>query len=285
MQGFAIIVDKNGDAARERRARARPPSASASSATADLSTLHVVEGTRARAAPNQIVIDKGSADDAGYKLGDTVPVITKAGRADYTLTRHREVRRQQQPARRDHRRLHARHRDDVLLGTPGTVRQSIDVKADSGVSQDEVVAQHPRRARRASRGAENVEVISGDDDHHREPDDLKDNLSFFNTFLLVFGVIALLVGSFIIFNTFSIIVAQRSRELALLRAIGAGQRQVLGSVLFEAVLVGLVASIIGLRRPASSSPPGSRPCSRALGHRHPGERHRRSPPPRSSGRS
>ena len=58
-------------------------------------------------------------------------------------------------------------------------------------------------------------------------------------------MVALLVGSFIIFNTFSIIVAQRSRELALLRAIGAGQRQVLGSVLFEAVLVGIVASIVG----------------------------------------
>ena len=57
--------------------------------------------------------------------------------------------------------------------------------------------------------------------------------------------IALLVGSFIIFNTFSIIVAQRGRELALLRAIGAGQRQVIGSVLFEAVLVGLTASTIG----------------------------------------
>jgi putative ABC transport system permease protein len=61
----------------------------------------------------------------------------------------------------------------------------------------------------------------------------------------VFGIVALLVGSFIIFNTFSIIVAQRGRELALLRAIGAGQRQVLGSVLFEAVLVGITASTIG----------------------------------------
>ena len=88
-------------------------------------------------------------------------------------------------------------------------------------------------------------MISGKDITKESQNDLKDNLSFFNTFLLIFGVVALLVGSFIIFNTFSIIVAQRSRELALLRAIGAGQRQVLGSVLFEAVLVGLVASIVG----------------------------------------
>ena len=88
-------------------------------------------------------------------------------------------------------------------------------------------------------------MISGTDITKESQNDLKDNLSFFNTFLLIFGVVALLVGSFIIFNTFSIIVAQRSRELALLRAIGAGQRQVLGSVLFEAVLVGLTASVVG----------------------------------------
>ena len=88
-------------------------------------------------------------------------------------------------------------------------------------------------------------MISGKDITEESQSNLKDNLSFFNTFLLIFGVVALLVGSFIIFNTFSIVVAQRSRELALLRAIGAGQSQVLGSVLFEAVLVGLVASTIG----------------------------------------
>ncbi len=101
-------------------------------------------------------------------------------------------------------------------------------------------------------------MISGKDITAESQSNLKDNLSFFNTFLLIFGVVALLVGSFIIFNTFSIVVAQRSRELALLRAIGAGQRQVLGSVLFEAVLVGLVASTIGFVG-------GHRPRGRAEG--------------------
>ena len=62
----------------------------------------------------------------------------------------------------------------------------------------------------------------------------------------MFAVIALFVGSFIIYNTFSILVAQRAREMALLRAIGASRRQVLGSVLLEAVVVGLVASVVGL---------------------------------------
>ncbi len=59
-------------------------------------------------------------------------------------------------------------------------------------------------------------------------------MSFFNTFLMVFAVIALFVGAFIIFNTFSIIVAQRQKEMALLRALGASNRQVTRSVLVEA---------------------------------------------------
>ncbi len=71
-------------------------------------------------------------------------------------------------------------------------------------------------------------------------------LSFVNYFLLAFGAIALLVGTFIIYNTFSMIVAQRLRELALLRAIGASRRQVSRSVLLEAGLVGTLGSVIGI---------------------------------------
>jgi putative ABC transport system permease protein len=71
-------------------------------------------------------------------------------------------------------------------------------------------------------------------------------LKFINYFLLAFGAIALLVGTFIIYNTFSMILAQRLRELALLRAIGASRRQVNRSVLLEAVVVGLLGSILGI---------------------------------------
>ena len=191
---------------------------------------------------NEIVIDKASADKAGYKVGDTVPVITKQGRDSYRLTGIVKfgtadsalgatiVAFTPETAAR-------------VLATPGTF-DSIDVKAEPGVSQDEVVRNIQARLKQ-DRSANNIEVLSGKAITQESQNNLKDNLSFFSTFLLVFGVVALLVGSFIIFNTFSIIVAQRGRELALLRAIGAGERQVLGSVLFEAVLVGLTASIVG----------------------------------------
>ena len=71
-------------------------------------------------------------------------------------------------------------------------------------------------------------------------------LGFFSTALLVFAFISLFVGGFTIFNTFSIIVGQRTRELALLRIVGASRRQVFRSVLVEAAILGLVASLVGL---------------------------------------
>jgi putative ABC transport system permease protein len=75
---------------------------------------------------------------------------------------------------------------------------------------------------------------------------LQDGLKFFSNILLGFAGVALFVGVFLILNTFSIIVAQRTRELALMRAIGASRRQVIGSVLVEAVVIGLVAAVLGL---------------------------------------
>jgi len=71
-------------------------------------------------------------------------------------------------------------------------------------------------------------------------------VGFFSTALLVFAFISLFVGGFTIFNTFSIIVGQRTRELALLRILGASRRQIFRSVLAEAGIVGLLASIVGL---------------------------------------
>ena len=85
---------------------------------------------------------------------------------------------------------------------------------------------------------------------------LQQGLSFITTFLLVFAAVALVVGTFLILNTFSIIVAQRTRELALFRALGASRRQVTRSVLLEALVVGLVGSTVGLAARVRRWPPG-----------------------------
>lgn len=123
--------------------------------------------------------------------------------------------------------------------TDGEHVQAVDIAADSSTTpaelRDEVASALP-----------GFEVQTGDEVRAETQANLDTALKFVNYFLLAFGAIALLVGTFIIYNTFSMIVAQRLRELALLRAIGASRRQVSRSVLLEAAVVGLIGSVIGL---------------------------------------
>ncbi|MEV0715779.1 ABC transporter permease [Asanoa sp. NPDC050611] len=127
----------------------------------------------------------------------------------------------------------------LMLGAPG-VFSSIDVKATDGTSPEIL------KERVAAALGSDYNVRTGEEAAADDAQGLKDGLSFFNNILLGFAGIALFVGIFLIINTFSIVVAQRTKELALLRAVGAGRRQVIGSVLTEAVIVGTVASVIGV---------------------------------------
>ncbi len=131
------------------------------------------------------------------------------------------------------------HDQAVSLFTDGKHVAAVDIAA-VGVSPDQL------RDRISNSLGGAYTVKTGEQVRADTQASLDTALSFVNYFLLAFGLIALLVGTFIIYNTFSMIVAQRLRELALLRAIGASPRQVSRSVLTEALLVGLVGSVIGL---------------------------------------
>ena len=91
-----------------------------------------------------------------------------------------------------------------------------------------------------------VDFTTGAEKVKDETAEINSALSFVNYFLLAFGLIALLVGTFIIANTFSMIVAQRMREFALLRALGTSQGQLTASVVLEAVVIGLIGSLLGV---------------------------------------
>jgi putative ABC transport system permease protein len=118
----------------------------------------------------------------------------------------------------------------------------IRVAADPGVSQEELANRV-----RAAVGAPRIEVKTGIQDAKDSAGDINDAIgSFLTPALLAFGVIALFVGAFIIFNTFSITVAQRLREFAMLRTLGAARRQVMQAVAAEALVIGLLSSLIGL---------------------------------------
>jgi len=116
----------------------------------------------------------------------------------------------------------------------------IQVAARPGVTPQELKA----RIRAATPRA--VDVRTGTEEADRQSKDIRDNLSFLRTFLLAFAFIALFVGAFLIFNTFSITVAQRTREIALLRTLGAKRGQVLRSVIGEGLVLGAVGGLIGV---------------------------------------
>src|SRR5262249_22889885 len=128
---------------------------------------------------------------------------------------------------------------EAFIAQPGQV-DAVLGKGDGSVSQSEL-AQRVQ----AALTQPNLETLTGAQITKENQSDIQNGLSFFNILLLVFAGIALFVSIFIIYNTFSIIVAQRQRETALLRAVGASRRQVLGSLVAEAVVIGIVASLVG----------------------------------------
>jgi putative ABC transport system permease protein len=125
-----------------------------------------------------------------------------------------------------------------VLGTPGAW-SGVGVASAPGVSQD-VLAKRIEAVLPTG-----FEALTQKQQIDQSSKDIKEGLSVFNIILLVFAGVALFVGMFLIFNTFSMLIAQRTRELALMRALGASRRQVTVSVLVEAVLVGVTSSLIG----------------------------------------
>ena len=126
-----------------------------------------------------------------------------------------------------------------VVGLPGHFDQ-IDVAAEAGVTANDL----RNRIRAALPGS--VDVRTGAQQAAKDTSDLEDNLSFIRTFLLVFAYVSLVVGAFIIFNTFSITVAQRTREFGLLRTLGSSRRQIMQSVVYEGLLLGVGGAVLGL---------------------------------------
>lgn len=190
--------------------------------------------------PHEVVIDQSTVDRAGFEIGDTVR-MTSAG--DIT----RRTATLVGTARFGGGGLagatlvlfDTRTAQDLFLNGRDAYN-SIAITAAPGVSQVEL------RDDVAKRVTAGLDVITGQVIADETKDAIGPFLDFFGTVLLVFAAIAVVVGAFLIVNTFSILVAQRSRELALLRAVGASRGQVVRSVLLEAVVVGLVGSTLGL---------------------------------------
>jgi putative ABC transport system permease protein len=233
--GFAQVVDRDGEPIGNPGAGA--PTIGTNWPEGDLNTWTLTEGDPPRG-DHDVVLDKGVADKAGYAVGDRATVLVQGAPLDVTVTGIARIGGADSPGGATFAMFTTRAAQ-LHVGEVDRF-DSISVAAEDGVSQQELVG------RIAPALPAGVEVVTGTTVTAENQDAMRQGLSFFNTFMLVFAVVALLVGGFIIFNTFFITVAQRTRETALLRAIGATRRQVLASILIEALGIGLVASAVGL---------------------------------------
>jgi putative ABC transport system permease protein len=238
IEGYAQLVGKDGKAIGSAAGGAPTLGAAWTDVTA-LNPFRLLPGSQPPRGPGQVVIDKHSADAGGFTVGDKVRVLTKQGSGIYTITGI----------------VTFGNADNLLgatitgfdpataarvLGQPGKTN-AIDVEAAPGVSAETLVTRIQDAIHTPG-----VEVVSGASVTAEGEQSVHQDLSFLGDFLLAFGFIALFVGAFVIFNTFAMVVAQRQRELALLRAVGASRGQVLGTVVGESLIVGLIASAVGV---------------------------------------
>ncbi len=228
------VVDKDGDVLDTGGA---PGIGMNWSDVPDLSSATLVEG-RAPRSRNEITLDTGSAEKTGYEVGDTVPLVTTGPRLRAELVGVMKFGEGGGVAGASLTAFDM-HTAQRLLLEPGQV-SGISVLTADGVTNQELADQVS-----AALGAD-FEVKTRAEQAQDLAAQLEDSLQFINTFLLVFAGVALFVGTFLILNTFSMLVAQRTRELALFRALGASRRQTTGSVLGEAFVLGVVGSIAGL---------------------------------------
>ena len=188
----------------------------------------------------EILVDKSSAERGGYEVGDEVKLLSPFGELQRTakLVGTAEFNGGG-TAGATLLIFSTEGAQHLFLGGKDAFNQ-ISLTAAPGVSQDELTKSA------AAVVPEGYEAVDGDQVASEQEDSFGVFLNVINTFLLVFAVIAVIVGGFIIVNTFTILVAQRTRELALLRALGAARSQVTRSVLLEALVLAGVASTLGI---------------------------------------
>ncbi|UFR04050.1 FtsX-like permease family protein [Streptomyces sp. Go40/10] len=202
----------------------------------DARTMEITSGTAPKG-PGQVMIDADTADRHGLRIGDEIGVITVVGTHHARVSGIAAFKVTNPGAAIFY--LDTKTAQQTLVGRTG-VYTDVNVMAAKGVTDDQLkknvtaVLGHDYRVQTAKEVA---------DANQKE---VQDSLNVMKYAMLGFAGIALLVGIFLIINTFSMLVAQRTREIGLLRAIGSSRKQVNRSVLVEALLLGVLGSVLGV---------------------------------------
>ena len=193
----------------------------------------MVEGA-APANGEEVAVNAPAAEEFGLAVGDEITVVDPAARYQVTVSGLYE-RELDEGTTLNLLMAEGDYLERYAGGDSTVGELLIDGEGEPQALVDELSANHPGMT--FETGKQLAEDISGS---------IQDALSFVNYFLVAFGLVALLVGTFLIANTFSMIVAQRTKEFALLRALGASRRQITNSVVLEAAIVGVIGSAIGI---------------------------------------
>jgi putative ABC transport system permease protein len=240
VQGYTRPIDKEGEPFGNPDFGA--PTFGSSWGTVDeLNPFDLVEGSPPQG-PDEIVFDKRTADETGYAVGDVATVQTPVGARNVTVVGIAKFGQADSPAGASFTMFDLATAEQ-LLAEPGKV-DGIGIVAAEGVTQAQV-RDRVAAALGSGEGDAAVEVVTGEELTEENQDDAAEGFGFIRTFLLVFALISVAVGTFVIYTSFSFIVAQRQRQVALLRAIGASRGQVLRSILLESAVVGVLASLVG----------------------------------------
>ena len=236
IQAFARVIGKDGE---PLGSEGNGPPTFGSIASADSVGLWSVSEGRLPVGPNEVILDQATVINGKFELGDTVRVVAVRGSREFTMVGIANYGDISSPGGATFALFDQPTASEFLL-QPGFV-DAILIEGDDSVS-DEVLAQRIDAALAADL---KLETLTGAEITAEVQGQIKDVLNIFSTFLIVFSYIALGIGSFVIYNVFSITAAQRLRENALLRAIGASRRQVSRALLVESTAMGIVGSIIG----------------------------------------
>jgi putative ABC transport system permease protein len=199
----------------------------------------VITSGAAPAADDQVLIDKNTAKTRGFAPGDTVTVLDTADKPrTFHVAGLFDVGVDQQLAYTGAVGFTAVAAQS-MTGEKGFTE--IDVAASDGVTPESL-----KQAVSSALGGSGFDVRTGQQFAQALASSNGADLDFLTLGLLMFGLVAMLVAALVIYNTFNILVAQRARELALLRCVGATRKQVFGSILLESGVVGLISSVLGL---------------------------------------
>jgi putative ABC transport system permease protein len=234
VSGDAVVIAKDGSPIE----RPTAPTFGATVNDGDLSVWRVREGRRP-VGGTEVALDALTASDGGFVVGDQVKVNADSGARTFTLVGIMEYDDIISPGNATWALFDAPTASD-FIAKAGFI-DSVLVQGDGSVPPDALVA-----SVRAALDPDVAETLTSAEITKQAQTEVQKSLSFLTVFLAIFSFIALGVGMFVIYNVFSITAAQRQRENALLRALGASRRQVTWSMLIEAAVVGLIGSALGL---------------------------------------